>query len=352
MEKINKDRLRYLLKEERVKVEVASCDTLKTDTYEIGFNIYLVAHMSGVKSKYKGYTVETFKGKMHVSKKFKYIFQLFSYLEKEQVFDADELTVVSYNDEYKTYQEYADALAFNNIDMTGILEKYLPQADRFSLNCPFCLEYDAEHMLGTYHLNDEHAEYARNKARKDILKILGTVYERINNQDKENLPPLDKLIESITEEIKDFRHALGDKTIESNGGDSFMCDEFSRGKTRLTSPQELWHFYHSLDKLLMYYWISNKLQKNTIESPLDAELDAEYYSQLKQDLIDIEVTFSWHCTMSSELTKVFYFRLTENSIAWLKKLKNDYDMRELQDLAFYNGDTVLFSSCTHEGFHS
>lgn len=352
MEKINKERLRYLLKEEKVEVEVASYDISKTDTYEIGFNTYLVAHNSGTKLKFKGYTVETFKGKKHVLKKYRNIFGLFSYLDKEQVFDADEVTVVSYNGQYKTYQEYVDALAFNNIDMSGILEKYLPQADRFSLNCPFCLEYDAERMQGTYRLSDEHAEYARDKARTVTLKNLGRVYERISNHDKENLPPFDKLIESITEEIKEYRHALGDKTIDSNDGDSFICDEFSMGKTRLTSPQELWHFYHGLDNLFMYYWICDKLQKNTIERPLDAIIDTEYYSPLKQDLINIEVTFCWHCTMSSELTKVFYFRLTDNSIAWLKTLKNDYDMRELQDLAFYNGDKLLFSSCTHEGFHS
>lgn len=353
MEKINKDRLRNLLEEEKVEVEVASYDTSKTDSYEIGFNVYLVAHKSGTKLKYRGYTVETFKDKRHIFKKFRYIFQLFAYLEKELVFDADEVTVVSYNSgQYNTYQEYTDALAFNNIDMSGILEKYLPHADRFSLNCPFCLEYDAEHMQGTYRLSDVHAEYARNKARTVTLKNLGRVYERINNQDKENLPSFDSLIEIITDEIKDFRHALGDKFIDSNGGNSFICDEFSMGKTHLTSPQDLWHFYHSLDNLFMYYWICDKLQKNTIERPLDAILDTEYYLPLKQDLINIEVTFCWHCTMSSELTKVFYFRLTENSIAWLNTLKNDYDMRELQDLAFYNGDMLLFSSCTHEGFHS
>lgn len=351
MEKINKDRLRYLLEEERIEVEVASYDNTKTNTYEIGFNTYLVAHNSGTKLKFKGYTVETFKDKKHVLKKFRYIFQLFSYLEKEHVFDADAVTAVSYNGQYRTFQEYVDVLAFNNIDMSGILEKYLPHADRFSLNCPFCLEHDAKHMQGTYRLSDEHAEYARDKARTVTLKNLGIVYERINNRDKENLPPFDKLIESITEEIKEYRHALGDKTIDSNGGDSFICDEFSMGKTRLTSPQELWHFYHSLDSLFTYYWICDKLQKNTIERPLDAILDTEYYSPLKQDLINIEVTFCWHCTISSELTKVFYFRLTDNSIAWLKNLKNDYDMRKLQDLAFYNGDKLLFSSCTHEGFH-
>lgn len=351
MEKISIDRLRQLLEKENVELEIA-IKNKPDESCHIGFDMDLVITGSGGELKVAGYNIEVFKNEKLIEKSFKKIDKLFAYLKKEQVIDDGDITVITYNNHYQTYQDYLDALAFDNIDMTGLLEKYLPHADRFSLTCPYSMDYDIDHPYGTCRLNKEHADYAEKMVRERTMQSLLRIYEKISEADKESLPSFDTLMESITNEVENYRAKLSDKELGDNGGSSFMCERFSMGKTYFKSPQELWHFYHSLDNLFMYCWISDKMKKGTVERPLDAELNSEYYSPLKQDLINTEVAFCWHCTTSSQLSKVFYFRITDNSVAWLKKLKNDYDMTELEDLAFYNSDKLLFSSCTHEGFHN
>lgn len=351
MDKISIDRLRQLLENENVEVEIA-INNKPEESCHIGFDMNLVITGSGGELKIVGYNVEILKNKKLITKSFKTTDRMFSYLKKEQVVDAGDITVLKYNNRYQTYQQYKDAIAFENIDMAGLLEKYLPHADRFSLTCPYCMEIDIDHPFGTYRLNKEYGDYAEKKVRERTMQSLLRIYEKIDDVEKQSLPPFDALVESITKEIESYRATLSEKKIGENGGSSFMCDMFSMGKTHYKSPQELWYFYHNLDTIFMYCRISDILKKNIKDNPLDAELNSEYCLPLKQDLIDIEVTFCWHCTTSSQLSKVFYFRITDNSIAWLKKLKNDYDMAELQDLAFYNGDKILFSSCTHERFHN
>lgn len=49
---------------------------------------------------------------------------------------------------------------------------------------------------------------------------------------------------------------------------------------------------------------------------------------------------------------MFYFALNEQTTAWLAQFEHDYQFTKLEDLAFYKGDKLLFSSCTHEGFHN
>lgn len=350
MEKISIDRLRQLVEKEQVEVEIA-IKNKPDESCCIGFDMDMVITESGGELKVVGYNIETLKNEKLIEKSFKKIDKLLAYLKKEQVID-DDITVITYNNRYHTYQQYLDALAFDNIDMSGLLEKYLPHADRFSLTCPYSIDCDIDHPYGAIRLNKEHADYAEKKVGEWTMQTLKRIYAKMTDSEKESLPPFDTLIESIAKEVENYRATLSDNELGENGGSSFMCDKFSMGKTHFKSPQELWHFYHSLDNLFMYCWISDKMQKSPDERPLDAELNSEYYLPLKQDLINTEVTFCWHCTTSSQLSKVFYFRITNNSIAWLKKLKNDYDMTELEDLAFYNGDKLLFSSCTHEGFHN
>lgn len=348
MEKISIDRLRQLLEKEQIEVEIA-INNKPDKSCRIGFDMDLVITESGGELKIVGYNVELNQKEELIEISFKEIDKLLAYLKKEQVI-GDDVTVIEYNNRYQTYQQYKDGLAFDNIDMTGLLEKYLPHADRFSLTCPYDTNGDIEHPFGTSRLNKEHADYAEKKVREWTMQNLKRVYAKIGDG-QESLPPFDTLIENITNEIVSYRATLSEEEIGDYGGSGFMCDKFSMGEAHYKSPQELWHFYNSLDNLFMYRWIADIMQKGTAR-PLDAELNSEYYSPLKQDLIDIEVTFCWHCTTSSQLSKVFYFRITDNSVAWLKKLKNDYDMAELEDLAFYNGDKLLFSSCTHEGFHN
>lgn len=351
MEIISKERLKELLEKEKVAVEILpNGQEDKENSYEIDFLFdMIVLKKGGTELKYKGYTVETFKGKQYVSKEFKSIKKLLIYLEKEKLFVNDEVAVVSYRSQFPTYQAHLDALAFNSIDMSGLLDKYLPYADRFSLTCPYCRE--GMKIYGTYFLSKAQADAVIEKAREELTQASYKVYCRFSDEEKSGLPPFEQLLKDIEQEIVEYREKHINQIAEEDG-ESFYCDIFSQGKAKYTTPQELWHIYINIDTIYLYSWIVEKMQQNKKQVPLDTELQDEYYSILKPDLLDVEVTFCWHCTCTSLLSKVFYFRLTENSIAWLRRLKNDYDMNTLEDLAFYKGDKVLFSSCTHEGFHS
>ena len=115
---------------------------------------------------------------------------------------------------------------------------------------------------------------------------------------------------------------------------------------------ELWHAYSAVDFTGTCEYILEKLKKEQTERPLTEELESDENKALKDNLIKTEVTFVWHCTSSSELSKVFYFKLNDDTVEWLKRFKSDYDLELLEDLAFYKKGKLLFSSCTHERFHS
>lgn len=89
-----------------------------------------------------------------------------------------------------------------------------------------------------------------------------------------------------------------------------------------------------------------RLQKSPHVYPLDSELNDSFYSALKQDLISIDVTIESPAENNYRLCKVFYFRLTDNSIAWLKQVKTGKSFKTLADLGLYKDDEILFSSCT------
>ena len=48
----------------------------------------------------------------------------------------------------------------------------------------------------------------------------------------------------------------------------------------------------------------------------------------------------------------YYFKLNDETKKYLLQFRNDFYMRDLDDLSLYNDDEVKFSSCTHEGFNS
>lgn len=176
MEKISIDRLQHLLEKEQVEVEIAIKN--KPDkSCHIGFDMDMVITESGGELKIVGYNVETYRKEKPIEKSFKKIDKLLAYLKKEQVID-DGVTVIKYNNRYHTYQQYKDALAFENIDMTGLLEKYLPHADRFSLTCPYSIDCDIDHPFGTCRLNKEHADYAEKRLESGRCKCLNGYTQR------------------------------------------------------------------------------------------------------------------------------------------------------------------------------
>lgn len=88
-----------------------------------------------------------------------------------------------------------------------------------------------------------------------------------------------------------------------------------------------------------------------IEEAADTESGLADIQPLINAVISIKQTFSWHCTTSSEAASVLKFKLTDGARQWLLAHNNDYDLGKFEDLALYDGDRLLFSSCTHEHFH-
>lgn len=250
-----------------------------------------------------------------------------------------------------TPEEWERKLRFDGLDMQGLLREYLPVADRFSLTCPFNADYDAEHPFGCYGIDAQTADSVLDNVRRRLFEEAREYYMRTDEAERASLPDFETLFKEIEREYFNFRAANADRQAERLGRLSFE-ELFARGETKYVAPDSLWHAYYAVDFIGACEYSLGEMKKLPKIRPLDVELDEELYRALKPELIWIETTYRWHCTVSGALHKVFYFRLNAATARWLSQFDSDYDLRELEDLAFYRGDELLFSSCTHERFHS
>jgi len=289
---------------------------------------------SDYKIKLSGYTVR-YGGKERKIKPEK----LIARLSKFKLIENGKVKLAGIGHGKISYGDYLAENDFLKIDMVRLLDKYGDIANAFSLTCPYN-GADGE----TYNLSDELAEIA-------LKEITGEMREASRERLKTSsgLPPFDELYAEIEEEYR-LLYKEKEEFAKSHDGHIFLCDEFARGKTKYKKPSELWHVYHNAE---FAGWCARRLEemKNSAKKrELCAELEDE--EVLKQNLEDIKASFSWHCTTSSELSKTFYFTLNDETKKWLLRHKTDYDFTVLQDLAFYNDGDILFSSCTHERFHT
>ncbi len=261
---------------------------------------------------------------------------------------GEEIKIVSAGD-FETYDEYLADERFKHIDMTGLLEKYLPIADEFSLTTSFN-KYDAEHPYGIYKVGESEASEAEKGIEEYAKKSALSAYKRLSDGQRRELPPFEKLYDEVKAEYRSYAAARG-KFMEEHGGNVFFGDEFARDNAKYSKYDGLQQMYSAVDFEGTCLYTLEMMKKNTKTRPSDWELGIEYYAPLKSALKRVETGFVWHCTASGQLSKTLYFELNAESIGWLKKLKNDYDMRRLEDLAFYRARRCIFSSCTHEEFH-
>lgn len=268
--------------------------------------------------------------------------KLLSYIKKKAYFENGEFKLFGIGADRKSYEKYLADNDFNKIDMAGLLDIYGDIANSFSLTCPYN-GYDEKGEV-LYKISDGLAEIAEREIR---LWARNSSREQLKNC--ENLPPFDELYAEIEREYEEF-YLKNEEFAKQHGGNAFICDAFARGETEFTQPSELWHVYNSVEFAANCVRTLRKMKEATAEKPLCTEIDGE--EVLKFNLQDVKVGFSWHCTVSSELGKTFFFELNEDTKKWLMRHKDDYDFGTLQDLAFYNGEKILFSSCTHEGFHT
>lgn len=343
---VKRDDFKRLLCGEAPSFEVEGNEGQRA-TVEPELTLVMSEDLSEQKLIADGFTVSFEDGK---EKTFKSFDETEEYLKRIGAIKDGEIHVVSFGDGYKTLDEYEEAKAFEHIGMEGLLLKYGVTADSFSLSCPYGDGFDKDHPFGTVYIDEDAAKTALAELKRVQYETAKSQFELISDAEREELPPFDELYNDIGEEFAAYlkKHR---KKAEKNDGNTFFCDEFARGRTKYTAPQELWHIYMAHDFIGACGFLLKKMGANTIMRPLDYELRQDINKALKDNLIRTEITFCTHCTVSSQLSKVFYFRLNEKTSEWLSRFSTDYDLEELQDLAFYGDGKILFSSCTHERFH-
>lgn len=265
--------------------------------------------------------------------------KLIKFLEDAGAVENGEVKVKAIGSDKLTVEQYEKRLAFDKLDMAGLLEKYLPLADSFSLTCPY----------GKNGITGELAKEALEKVKASCFKNAEKQFMCAAEEDRKKLPPFKTIYSDIEKEYKDYC-SQNSALIEANDGYACFTDIFSGDKV-YSSLDELWHVYSAVDFTGTCEYILEKLKKENEFRPLTEELESEENKCLKDNLIKTEVTFIWHCTQSTELSKVFYIKLNEKTVEWLRQYKSDYDLGLLEDLAFYRKGKLLFSSCTHERFH-
>ncbi len=251
---------------------------------------------------------------------------------------------------FASLEEYLADKKFKTIGMAELLEKYLPSADEFSLTAPFN-EYDGEHPYGIYRVGEREAAAAAAKLSEYTKKTALAAYGRLTEGQKRQLPPFERLYAEVKEEYSKYAAGRAE-FMEANGGSVFFGDEFAKGNAKYSKFKELWHMYEAVDFEGTCLFCLGKMRQNIKIRPDDYELGLECYAPLKGAHRRTEVGFVWHCTASGRLAKTMYFSLNGGSIGWLKALKDDYDMGILEDLAFYKEGKCIFSSCTHERYHT
>ena len=240
---------------------------------------------------------------------------------------------------FETIAAYEANKAFDALDMRGIVGKYRPLADSFELV--------GEIPEGSW-LTQAQAEELIAGCAREAKERAYEYYEMLSEKERTQLPSFDEVWRTAYAEGQ--AHAARAERGELGGESPFLCDLVHRNKTHFSEPQEFcWHLYHSVSLIFeQAYEIGRYVGGVDADNfPCDPK-----YAPLKPYLLSVTPTCSWHCTQTSQPHYVYRFRLTDETAAWLLQYRSDYDLEELQDLAFYRGEKLLFSSCTHEGFHN
>lgn len=257
--------------------------------------------------------------------------------------DHKNIELIRINDRFDSIKDYLEDKEFNNLDMKGILNKYVGTADSFELVTPYNEKLT---FIGVSADSKDNASEAVDGMENATISRLKQYYDKYYDKiSKVTDKSFDELIIDIKKEIKSAI-AKGKK----QGRPVFMCDRVYKGKTKYSEPQEFfWHTYHDIQFM---YECKENIERAKAERELVEKSIVEDLYLLKPHLISARLSYSWHCTTTSQLSIVCKFKLNDDTEKYLLRFKTDYDLRGLEDLALYKGDKLLFSSCTHEGFHT
>ena len=193
-----------------------------------------------------------------------------------------------------------DINMLDTLPILGILSKLPKEIDTFSLTTSFHAGMDREHPYGIYGLTTEQVAALADKIDSYYLTENKKIYDSID-LDKYNLPDYDTFMQyakSEAENPDNLTEIFGRKLL-------FLCDKFASKKLKYTEPQELWHIFHSFGiKYDMRHALEETKKLNEYR-PIDCDLDDPQYSALKPYVVDIELSFNNHCTMTTSILKTY-----------------------------------------------
>ncbi|HAX03422.1 MAG: hypothetical protein A2Y45_00325 [Tenericutes bacterium GWC2_34_14] len=231
------------------------------------------------------------------------------------------------------------------LQVKDVLNQF-PEANRFSLTGPFDKNINALNPYGIYRITKENADYILSQLTEVSMDFFKASYNTFKEEDKKNLPPFNELVENI--KLESLNHVQA--SIRNDFKDHIpINDLFMDEKTLFTHPPQLYHFYHHFEHLFSTYLLQiEHMLKHGRHRDLDDVFEDEKYKDLKLACISKELTYVWHSTISNRLSVLYTFELGESSKAWLLKQEDVFGLSDLEDLALYKDDEILFSSNTHE----
>lgn len=335
MEILDSNQLEYLLEKEHCFLKLNSENNKKC---AVSPKMFINFDETGGNMEYSGYNVE-FQGREFEFNNFS---SLIEFLTDKKVITSGKVSLILINDNFAKLSLYEEDKEFNNLDMKGLLEKY-SIANEFEVVVPYGDGYTASAPYGTVKLSKKDAEIAIDGLEKQTIKSLKITYDKLNKKEKELIPEFEVFIESVKTEIETL---LGGREVNL-----FMCDKVKKGQTKYSEPiQFVWRAYLEIEELLKRKIEVVKMQDNPDSRSLTCELDG-VFSDIKDLFISVTPTYSWHITTTSMLHKLYRFKLNDISKKFLLQFEDDYKIEGFEDIAFYKDDRILFSSCTHEGFH-
>ena len=335
MEILTIDKLIYLLEKDHCYLDVVSENNKKCS---IAPKMFINFDSAGGNMEYSGYTLE------FENKEFDFddFCSLTEFLKDKKIINDGKISLKLINDKFSKLSLYEEDKEFNNLDMKGLLEKY-STASEFEVVVPYGHGYTASSPYGTVKLSKKDAEIAIDGLQKQTIKSLKATYDNLSKKDKSLIPEFEVFINDVIVEIETL--------LDGRRIDLFMCDKVSKGQTKYSEPIKfVWRAYLELEELSKRKIEVVKMQDIPESRSLTCELDG-VFSDIKECFISATPTYSWHSTTTSMLYKLYRFKLNEKSKNWLMQFEDDYKIEGFEDLAFYRDDKILFSSCTHEGFH-
>lgn len=213
--------------------------------------------------------------------------------------------------------------------MKKLLSKY-KDCNVFSLSERYSYLDLASGDYRYYYLNDD-------EASEVVKKLEDETYSRLKELYKKN---------KLGYDFDDLYDDIIDECMSAN--DRFIADCVIKGQTKYKNEGPIWMMYHDINDMLFLKRTFLELASKGKENRICELFDTFEYSVLRKNIISSEVKFNNHATVGP-LFRTYYFRLNDETKEWLLLRESVFDFRDdLQDLALYIDDKIVYSSCTHE----